>query len=383
MIDVELVHPDALGASEAGLWRAFAAAQPDFANPLLGQDFAAAVGAVREDARVAIIRRQGEIVGFFPFHQRFGGMARAIGAPLSDYHAMVSRPGVLLDGAQVLRAAGISAFRYTGLVDPQGAFGGQGEVKTAHVIALDGPAEPYLEAVRAASPKKIKNYRRLDSKLEREIGPVRLVAPDTSREAFDLLITWKREQLQRTGMHDFLRPAWTSGLLSDLFSRQSGDFQGLMVSLYAGDQLVAGHFGVRLGGIYHPWIASTHPAFGAWSPGQIFFLRAIAAMPGLGLTRYDLGPSHDHYKRSYALSQTAALDGVATAPSVGGLMASSVEGAWTLAGSRRAGLVGRLRRRMDAIASVELTVGGRVRGLVDAVAGQSRRQGGTSAREDG
>lgn len=383
MIDAELVHPGALDAADAALWRGFAAAQPAFASPLLGPDFARAVGAVREDARVAVIRRGGEIVGYFPFHQRFAGMARAIGAPLSDYHAIVSRPGATLDAAAVLRAAGISAFRYTGLVDPSGAFGGEGEARTAHVIALEGPAEAYLEAVRAASPKKIKNYRRLDNKLEREVGAVRLVAPDASRAAFDQLITWKREQLQRTGMHDFLRPDWTSRLLSDLFEMQDGDFQGLMVSLYAGDQLVAGHFGVRLGGVYHPWIASTDPAFAAWSPGQIFFLRAIAAMPAIGLTHYDLGPSHDHYKRAYALSQTTALDGVATAPSMGGLMASSMEGAWTLAGARRAGMVGKLRRRMDAIASVELTVGGRVRGFVDAVASQSRRRAGAGAREDG
>ena len=382
MIHVDLSHPGALSAADAALWRGFAAAQPAFASPLLGPDFACTVGDVREDARVAVIRQGDEIVGFFPFHQRFGGMARAIGAPLSDYHAIVSKPGVALDGAQVLRAAGISAFRYTGLIDPQGAFGGQGEAKAAHVIALDGPVEAYLEAVRAASPKKIKNYRRLDNKLEREVGPVRLVAPDTSRQAFNQLIAWKREQLQRTGMHDFLRPDWTSGLLTDLFNRQSGDFQGLMVSLYAGDQLVAGHFGVRLGGVYHPWIASTDPAFGAWSPGQIFFLRAIAAMPGLGLSSYDLGPSHDHYKRAYALSQTTALDGVATAAGVAGLVASSVEGAWTLAGARRPGMVGKLRRRMDTIASVELTVGGRMRGLVDAVASQSRRRGGAGARED-
>ena len=211
---------------------------------------------------------------------------------------------------------------------------------------------------------------------------MRLVAADTSRAAFDQLLTWKREQLQRTGLHDFLRPDWTRDLLSNLFERQSGDFQGLMINLYAGDQLVAGHFGVRAGGVYHPWIASTNPAFGAWSPGQIFFLRAIAAMPELGLNHYDLAPDHDHYKRTYARTQTTALSGAATAASVAGLMASSVEGAWNLAGANGTGVVARLRRRMDIINSVELTVSGQVRGLVHAVASQSRRRGDVGAREE-
>ena len=339
MLDVETLHPSRLAPADTALWRSMAAAEPAFANPLLGPDFTQAVGRVREDARVAVIRRGGETLGFLPHHRRPGRLARAIGSPLSDYHGIVSRPEPGFSAEDVLHAADLGVFRYTGLIDPFAVFGGVGEPQSAFVIAPEGGADDYLEAVRAASPKKIKNYRRLDHKLEREMGQVRLVAPDTSRASFDLLIAWKREQLQRTGLHDFLRPAWTSGLLIDLFERQHGDFHGLLIGLYAGDELVAGHFGVRLGGVYHPWIASTNPAFGAWSPGQLFFLRAIAAMPALGLTHYDLGPGHDHYKRAYALTQTCALDGAVTAPGMGGVVASSVEGAWNLAGGRGSGVL--------------------------------------------
>lgn len=382
MLDVETLHPSRLSPADTALWRTMAAVEPAFTHPLLGPDFAQAVGRVREDTRVTVIRRQGETLGFLPHHRRPGRLARAIGSPLSDYHAIVSRPYPGFRAEDVLRAADLGVFRYTGLVDPFGLFGETGESDCGFVIAPEGSSEAYLEAVRAASPKKIKNYRRLDNKLGREMGEVRLVGADTSRAAFDQLLTWKREQLQRTGLHDFLRPAWTSGLLTDLFERRNGPFQGLMINLYAGDELVAGHFGVRLGDVYHPWIASTNPAFAAWSPGQIFFLRAIAAMPALGLSRYDLAPGHDHYKRAYAFSQTPVRSGAATAASVAGLMASSVESAWNLAGAGGTGVVARLRRRMDVINSVELTMGGQMRGLVDAVAGQSRRRGDAGARED-
>ena len=149
--------------------------------------------------------------------------------------------------------------------------------------------------------------------------------------------------------------------------------RGLMINLYAGDLLIGGHFGVRQGATYHPWIASTNPAMAAWSPGQIFFLRAIAAMPELGLTRYDLGPGHDHYKRAYGLRTFQIGEGAATAASVAGCVAHSVESVWTLAGAHGAGPVGQLRRRMDAIASTELTVIGRVRGFVEAVAARAQR----------
>jgi CelD/BcsL family acetyltransferase involved in cellulose biosynthesis len=331
---------------------------------------------VRDDTRVAVIRRAGETLGFLPHHRRPGHLARPIGSPLSDYHGLVSRRDADLDGREVLSAADLTSFRYTGLIDPYGVFA-QAQQKTAHVIALaDTDAETYLEAVRAASPKKIKNWRRLDNKLEREMGTVELVGPDRSRQAFDQLIAWKREQLDRTGVHDFLRPDWTRALMSDLFAKQDGPLQGLMINLYAGGELVSGHFGVRAGGVYHPWIASTNPAYAEWSPGQIFFMRAIAAMPGLGLTRYDLGPGHDHYKGAYALSQIQIGDGTATASSMAGRVASSLDGVWALAGANGAGPVGKLRRRIDAIASVELTLGGRVRGLAHAFANQAQRHAG-------
>ena len=377
MLDVETLHPLKLETADIALWRSMAQAEPAFASPLLGPDFAQAVGRVRGDTRVAVVRRQGEVIGFLPFHRRPGSMARAVGSTLSDYQALVSGPNPELDIAAVLRAAELVTFRYTGLIDPYGVFAStdaRSMSKDAYVIAPQGDIAAYLESVRVDSPKKIKNYRRLDHKLEREVGTIRLVAHDPSRLAFDQLIAWKREQLGRTGVHDFLRPDWTRQLLIDLFERQTGDFRGLMVNLYVGDQLVAGHFGVRMGGVFHPWIASTNPTFNAWSPGQIFFLRAIAAMPDLGLTHYDLGPGHDHYKRAYGLSRVQVDDGVAIASGMAGRVASSVETAWAMAGAHGAGPVGRLRRRVDSIASVELTLGGRMRGMVEAVASQAQRR---------
>ncbi|MBO9544356.1 GNAT family N-acetyltransferase [Caulobacter sp.] len=378
MMDVETLHPSQLSADDVALWRSLAAGQAGFGNPLLGPDFTQAVGKVREDARVAVVRRDGVTLGFLPFHRRPGGLARPIGSPLSDYHGLVARPDAGLDLAQVLRAADVSVFRYTGLIDPHGVFPASPETdRTAYVIDLAGTtAEDYLEAVRAASPKKIKNYRRLDNKLDREVGPVRLVAGDVSREAFNQLIDWKREQLLRTGMHDFLRADWTRELMADLFSVRDSDFRGLMINLYAGDTLVGGHFGIRQGDVYHPWLASMNPEHAAWSPGQIFFLRAIAAMPELGLSRYDLGPGHDHYKRSYALKSVVIGEGAATASSIGGRVASSMESVWNMAGAHGAGPVGQLRRRMDAIASSELTMSGRVRDFVEAVASKAQRRGG-------
>ena len=57
---------------------------------------------------------------------------------------------------------------------------------------------------------------------------------------------------------------------------------GLLLTLYAGDVLVGGHFGVMAAGVFHPWIASTNPELAALSPGQAFLDQAIRSMPALG-----------------------------------------------------------------------------------------------------
>ncbi|HEY3696626.1 GNAT family N-acetyltransferase [Phenylobacterium sp.] len=372
MLRAETIHPAELDPADAQAWRAMCAGEPAFASPLLGPDFAAAVARVRDDARVTVWRDGDRPVGFLPHHRRPGAFARPIGAPLSDYHALVGEPGLNL--AEALAAADLTAFRFAGLLDPYGAFERHVTARQPGFrIELQTTAEDYLEALRVASPKRFKNWRRLDHKLDREAGPLRIAAPDRSRAAFDTLMTWKREQLARTGAHDFLHPDWTRELIGALFELREGDFRGLMICLYAGDRLVGGHFGVRLGSVFHPWIASIDPALAAWSPGQLFLPRAIAAMPDLGLTDYDLGPGHEHYKRPFAPPSRTVAEGLAAAESAAGRAAQAAERAWMLVGGSPGGPLDRVRRRLDAIATVELSVAGRARSLAAAVVAGTRR----------
>ena len=144
-----------------------------------------------------------------------------------------------------------------------------------------------------------------------------------------------------------------------------------MITLYAGETLIAGHFGIRQGDQYHPWLASTDPDLTAYSPGQTFMSCAIRAMPGIGLAAYDLGPGHDHYKRPFAPEPFHIGEGQVTADNAAGRAASMREQAWALAASRP--IAGRLKRRLDQIASVELTAMGRMRGLAGAITGMAAR----------
>jgi CelD/BcsL family acetyltransferase involved in cellulose biosynthesis len=371
VLNAEIIRPDALTREDRAAWQGLRATSPAFASPLLGPDFAEAVGAARSDAAVAVFRRDGRAVGFLAHHRRPNGLARPIGSPFSDYHALIAEPD--LTGEEALRLAGLREYRFSALVDPHAALASAtvGEDE-GHAIVL-GAASPtagadYLEGLRAGSPKRFKNVRRLDHKLEREMGAIAVRAPDHDPAVFDAMFAWKREQFLRTGLHDVFAPAWTRRLMRALFERREGPLQGLMITMTVAGQPAVMHFGVREADRFHPWIAAQDTALAAFSPGQTFLWRAIEAMPDMGLNVYDLAAGHDHYKTPFANVAIPIGEGALR-------LVPGLEGeAWRLAESALgANGAGRLRRRMDQIASVELTLGGRVKGMVHALASRSRR----------
>jgi CelD/BcsL family acetyltransferase involved in cellulose biosynthesis len=147
-----------MAADDIAAWRQVQADTPAFANPLFSHAFASAVARVRDDVEVAVFRQGAAPVAFLAVHRRPGGLARPIGAPFSDYQGLVSKGAIGLTGSQALERAGLGAIRFNGLVDPFGLFDGVvSGVQEAYAIELDGDAEAYLEAIRAASPKKFKN----------------------------------------------------------------------------------------------------------------------------------------------------------------------------------------------------------------------------------
>ena len=362
MLQADILRPDALDGRDLAAWGGWMRATPAFASPLLGPAFARLVGSVREDAHVAVFRREGAPVGVLAHHRRPGGLARPIGAPWSDRHALLTAPGETLDWREALRAAGLAAYRFTALLDPHGVFSGAGVdgEEEAYAIAPQDGGEAYWEHLRAGSPKRFKNIRRLEHKLDREEGPLELVVGDRSPDALALVLGWKREQFRRSGLHDVLHPAWCREMMARLSTSADPELSGLLVTLRARGRVIAGHFGARTGSTYHPWIAAYDPAFAAASPGLVFLSMAVRAMPQAGLQRYELSGGSAHYKTVFA-SEAAPLAAGAAELRAPGPHAARPE------------LVMRLRRRLDHIAASEITLGGRLQGVAAALSDIKKR----------
>jgi CelD/BcsL family acetyltransferase involved in cellulose biosynthesis len=368
-LSAEIVRPEALTPADLRLWGELCDTLPEYRSPLLSPEFARTVGAVRSDARVAVLKRDGSSLGFLAYHKRPVGYARPIGAPFADYHGVIAPPEAGITLAHALAASGLRRYRHTGLI---GLGAGQGAGTSAEGYRVDLTATPvdgHLEAIRRADAKRFKNWRRLSHKLEREQPDVTF-GIDASSEHLARAIGWKRAQLRRSGLHDVLRPAWVERMMQSLFHTPDEAFGGLLLTLRVEGRPIAAHFGVRRGPVFHPWVAAFDPEFSVYSPGVMFLLRAIQAMPSLNLSVYDLSAGSDHYKKPLANGRTLAYAGLTSAAGPRPAPAASTP---------LATVTRRVRRRLEHIASSEPSIPGRVRGLMEALWDAPKRLGDAAA----
>jgi CelD/BcsL family acetyltransferase involved in cellulose biosynthesis len=345
----------------ADRWRALQCLTPDFMTPLVGPNFAQLVARHRPNAKVAIGYINDIAVAFFAFHPTANGHARAIGAPFCDYQAIVSDPSVTLNGPDFLAKARIASLSFTSLMDPSGLFD-TASMTTVEAYRIDcgGNGALQMDKLRGGNPKWAKNLRRLGHKMTRELGVIKLVGHDTNQASFDTLMAIKVDQFYRTGITNVLGSKWVKAFMQDLFALRGGDFGGCMISLYAGDKFVAGHFGVRQGDWFHPWIASTCKASHPYSPGIIFMSEMIQQADRLGLRIIDLSEGHSHYKIQFCRTPYLAHAGVVGARP-------------NTAPRQSAGALGVISRRLDLIGAVEPDLGGRLAAISSAIAAVPRR----------
>ncbi len=358
---VTTISAEALTEGQIDRWAALQRGTPEFGSPLVGPYFAQLVQRHRGDVHVAIATEAGHDVAFFAFHKASHGHVRPVGAPFSDYQAIVSEPGLKLDGTAFLAEAGIERMAVSGLMDPYGWFQSAPlEPTLGYRISVKDGGAAKLERLQQANHKWAKNLRRRENKMERELGPIRFITGDQDPSALDTVLQIKIDQYLESGLTDVLRPHWVKAMMQDLFSRTNPEFGGCLITLYAGDHLVSGQFGVRQGGWYHPWIASTCPKAHQCSPGIVFLAHMFRHAEDIGIEIIDLALGHSHYKSQFARNPVTVLAG-------------QVGRRATVASTAHTGPIGLIQKRLDLIASVEPDLAGRLHAGWAAVTSAPRR----------
>jgi len=90
-LHIERIKAVELTETQRELWLHMRSLNPALYSPYFHPDYTQLIGELQNDAYIALISQGGETVGFLPFQQRrINGSARPVGAPMTDYHGIIS-----------------------------------------------------------------------------------------------------------------------------------------------------------------------------------------------------------------------------------------------------------------------------------------------------
>jgi CelD/BcsL family acetyltransferase involved in cellulose biosynthesis len=295
---VTLARPAQLGDEELETWTGLLGRR-GYASPFFHPAFTRLIGETRDDARVAVIRHQGELVGFLPLHVDRGRIARPIGLRLSDFHGPITEPVLSFDPEQFLSASGLSALHLDHLPgEPPGFDGWHLRVSSSPWIDLSAGFDAYADERREAGSRRLARIRQSARRLAREVGPLRFDPDDRSRLPLEQLLKWKSLQRRETGSFDVLDYPWVRELLRRLAHTREPGFAGRVATLYAGDELAAVHFGLESDRVLHYWFTAYNKNLQRHSPGLVLLVELLRWAAERGLERVDLGKGGEPYKQS-------------------------------------------------------------------------------------
>lgn len=307
---ISVVTAQELDHGARARWLDLQRCNPALASPYFCPEFTLAVADACHDVRVAVLEEAHAIVGFFPFQSRWS-IGAPVGRLMSDHHGVICAPGTRWDWAQLLRAAGLSCWRFDHLCEAQARTAG---LKRAVSPALDlsmGFAA-YKAGRLAAHLHTIRSYERKMRKLEREVGPLRYVDNDLDAAVFDTVLRLKSEQYRRIGAADVFKLEWTRDLIDRIRQVDLPHFGGRLAALYAGDRLAAANLGMRSDKVWHGWFPAYEPSLARHSPGVHLLMLTAEAVAVQGHQLLDLGKGAEAYKELFADHATPLVEGTFT-----------------------------------------------------------------------
>lgn len=325
-LTVRVIRYEELTETERAQWTDWHQADPLLWSPYFHPAFTEAVAAVRGDVSIAVLEDDDGLAGFFPFQRNGLGFGRPVGGRLSDFHGLIAQPGLSLAPEWLLEKCGLASWNFTHLPTAQTSF--RPYLTTAgasRYLDLSDGFEAYVEERKGAGSNTLRQTQRKERKMEREIGPLRLVYRSADPALLDLLFRWKSEQYRRTGLRDVFAFDWTKNLLRQLLQKQSRDFEGMLSALFVGETPVALHFGMASRHALHYWFPVYDPRFRKYSPGSILLLELARQAAEEGKERADLGRGDDSFKVSFGSGSIEVASGAVDT----GSLLRSVRQCWT------------------------------------------------------
>lgn len=311
-IDGHVVKPTDLSREDIAAWRSLAVSDRNLDSPFYQPEFTLAVAAVRDDVFVAVVRDgSGAPVCFFPFQKKRGGGALPVGGKLNDFQGFVGELPQGVTPQSLFQSCGVSSWTFDHLIDSQRYVAGDsyGICESPYVDISNG-WDSYEADRTAASTSIIRDTNRKCRKMQRQVGDVRFVFHSEDDAVYETLLNWKAAQRQRTNTFDILQMSWARQVVDSFRQPQSDSFRGCLSALYAGDQLIAAHFGLISTNVMHFWFPAYDVNFSDYSPGVILMLNMLREASERGIVRVDLGKGDERFKQRLSNGATNVLQGV-------------------------------------------------------------------------
>jgi CelD/BcsL family acetyltransferase involved in cellulose biosynthesis len=315
-VKVSLISGRELGGDLARTWLQLQDENSDLASPFFHSEFTKAIASVRDDVEIAVIESDGKIAGFFPFHRNGRRVGYPVGEIISDYQGVICAKDFRFSPTELLRHCRLIGWEFDHVPTSQSSFAPfQLSTEPSPQMDVSCGYEAYVEERRRASSELFKKMRNLSRRVERDIGPLRYVAHSTDRASFATVLSWKSDQYRRSKKHDLLAPGWKREAMDYIFTTQAEGLRGILSLLYAGDRLIAGHFGMRSQQVWHYWFPSYDTDAAGYSPGLMLLLKMAEQAPGTGAKVIDLGKGVSPYKLRLMNSSSMLASGSVELPS--------------------------------------------------------------------
>ena len=287
-----------LQGSVAVRWQELRRRSVKFESPYFDIEFTKAVARIRDDVEIAIAVDESETIqAFFPFQRVAPSRAVPVGGRLSDVHGLIGS-GKLGDELirRIMKEMKLRSYAFhAGLKTNQDLASHDFELRDTYFMDLSQGWENYIQWAKSNSVT-IKRQGQKTRALERKFGPLRFEFDCQSYDVLEKLIELKSKKYQRSNTFDILGVEWAADLLREIHQIQNSEFQGSLSALWAGEHLVATHFGMLTDNVLHYWFPVFVSEFARYSPGTELMLRVARQSAELGLSNVDLGFGDDPYK---------------------------------------------------------------------------------------
>ena len=297
-----VLAPEQLTRSEIALWNDLCATEPMLASPFLSHAYTLAVKKSGASVRVCLIYRNKKLCAFFPYQfstvlTTWLKAAEPAGGRMTDYFGLIAAPDLTVSASQLLSLARLNQVTFTHLDESQLAFGLSGEAPRPGLrIACRAPCGAARTSI--FDHKHQADLKRKTRLLIQEVGALHFTfdVQENRLQHLQSLIRQKRSQYAKSNVSDALRSRWKHRLLEHLLYTVCNECSGILSVLYAGDQWVASHFGIRGNGILQYWFPVYNPALGRYSPGKILLDQIAQASTRHAIHTIDRGEGNAQSK---------------------------------------------------------------------------------------